>query len=81
MYLGDKFRSPAKPSRCIEKRYLDLKITSVDNGQLHFPLHVSEFESNSEGIRYSSTCILAKKSVLEEWKLQQQPKNQGYMEI
>ena len=82
MYLGDKFCSPAKPSRCIDKRCLDL-ITSVENGQLHFQPQVSglSLTLNLSLEVYSSTCFLAKHSALEEWKLQQQPENQGHVEI
>ena len=48
MYFGDTLRSPGKPFHCIDKSCLDLKITSVEYGQLHFQINVSEFESNSE---------------------------------
>ena len=47
-YLGDKSRSPAKPSHCMDKRCWDLKNIFCWNRKLHFQLNVSEFESNSE---------------------------------
>ena len=65
MYLGDKFRSPAKPSRCIDKSCLDLKSNFCRKWIITFQLHISEFESNSEfqsgGIHvffYKKTTIL-----------------------
>ena len=83
MYLGDRFRSPAKPSRCIDKKCLDLKnnLLKTDNCIFDFTSLNLSLTVNLSLEVYSSASVLAKHSALEEWKLQQQPENQGHVEI
>ena len=83
MHLGDKFRSPAKPSRCMNKRCFDLNnnLLKTDNCIFNFTSLNLSLTLNLSLEVYSSTCVLAKHSALEEWKLEQQHENQGHMEI
>ena len=61
-----------------------MKNNFCGNGQLHCQFNIFELESKSESESvevYSSTCVVAKHSLLLEWKVKQQPENQGHVEI
>ena len=83
MYFGDKSRSSGKSSLYrhevfgFEKQLLwktDNCICNLISLNLSLNLNLS-LEV------YSSTCVLAKHSLLEEGKLTQQPENRGHVEI